>query len=142
MDNNNWISVGSALPEDRENVQVTYIGCPDNVHYCDAFAYLDRGTWYWTVNDDKCSVPVIAWKKNCEPYRWQASLPEEKEGVLKFAYYILLKKGFCKVMETEETDTVRIVIEAGNRATADRAVRALLKDAPNVREYSGVCIEH
>lgn len=141
MDNNNWISVGMKLPEDRENVQVTYIGCPDNVYYCDAFAYLDKGIWYWTLNDDQCSVPITAWKKNCEPYRWQASLPEEKR-VLKFEYHILLKKGFCKVMETEETDTVSIVVEAKNRATADRAVRALLKDAPNVKEYSGFCIEY
>lgn len=27
MDKDNWISVSTELPKDRENVQVTYIGC-------------------------------------------------------------------------------------------------------------------
>ena len=142
MDNNSWVSVSSQLPKDNENVQVTYIGCPDNVHYCDAFAYLDEGIWYWALNDDKCNVPIVAWKKNCEPYSWQTSLPTYDEGrALKFEYHILLKKGFRKVLEIEETDTVSIVIEAKNRATADRAIKAMLEDAPNVKEYDGVCIE-
>lgn len=44
-------------------------------------------------------------------------------------------------MQTEEETEVRFVIEAPNRATADRAVKALLKEAPNVKEYSGICIE-
>ncbi|MDE5588584.1 MAG: hypothetical protein K2J60_05510 [Acetatifactor sp.] len=142
MDKDNWISISTELPKDRENVQVTYIGFPDNVHYCDGFAYLEEGIWYWTLNDDKCNVPIIAWKENCEPYRWQTSLPKEEERILKFEYHILLEKGYCKVMETEETDTVSFVIEARNRVTADRAVKAMLECAPNVIEYDGTCIEH
>lgn len=60
---------------------------------------------------------------------------------MKFEYVIELKEGYRKVMETEKTEDVRIVIEANNRATADRAIHAILKDAPNVKEWDGVCIE-
>lgn len=44
-------------------------------------------------------------------------------------------------MQDEEETEVRFVIEAKNRVTADRAVKALLKDAANVKEYSGFCID-
>ena len=70
-----------------------------------------------------------------------SELPKE-EKTLKFEYHILLEKGFRKVMETEETDTVSFVIEARNRVTADRAVKAMLEGAPNVIEYDGTCIEY
>ena len=44
-------------------------------------------------------------------------------------------------MQDEEETEVRFVIEAKNRVTADRAVKALLKDAANVKEDSGFCID-
>ena len=59
---------------------------------------------------------------------------------MKFEYVIDLKKGYRPVMQTEEEMEVRFVIEAKNRATADRAVKALLEDAPNVEEITGICI--
>lgn len=59
----------------------------------------------------------------------------------RFEYIVDLNRGYRPVMQTEEETEVRFVIEAPNRATADRAVKALLKEAPNVKEYSGICIE-
>lgn len=61
--------------------------------------------------------------------------------MLKFEYYVELKEGYRPVMQTEEETDVKFVIEAENRATADRAVKALLKNAENVKRYDGVCIE-
>ena len=60
---------------------------------------------------------------------------------MKFEYIVDLKEGYKKVLETEITDEVRFVIEAKNRATADRAVSTLLKNAPNIKGCSGICIE-
>lgn len=45
----------------------------------------------------------------------------------KFEYRIDLKEGYRPVMQKEEETEVRFVIEAKNRATADRMVKALLK---------------
>lgn len=59
---------------------------------------------------------------------------------MKFEYVVDLKEGYRKILEIEMTDEVRFVIEAENRATADRAVQSLLKNAPNVNEYIGICI--
>ena len=59
--------------------------------------------------------------------------------MLKFKYYVELKEGYKPVMQTEEETDVKFVIEAENRATADRMVKALLKNAENV--WDGVCIE-
>lgn len=61
--------------------------------------------------------------------------------MLKFEYYVELKEGYRPVMQTEEETNIKFVIEAENRVTADRAVKALLKDTPNVERYDGVCIE-
>lgn len=60
---------------------------------------------------------------------------------MKFEYIVDLKEGYKPVMQTEEETEVRFIIEAKNRVTADRAVRALLKDAGNVEEWNGICIE-
>lgn len=60
---------------------------------------------------------------------------------MKFEYVIELKEGYRPVMQLEEETDVRIVIEAKNRATADRAMKALLKGAENVKEYDGCCVE-
>ena len=61
--------------------------------------------------------------------------------MLKFKYYVELKEGYKPVMQTEEETDVKFVIEAKNRATADRMVKALLKNAENVKRWDGVCIE-
>ena len=61
--------------------------------------------------------------------------------MLKFEYYVELKEGYKPVMQTEEETDVKFVIEAENRATADRMVKALLKNAENVKRWDGVCIE-
>lgn len=61
--------------------------------------------------------------------------------MLKFEYYVDLKEGYRPVMQEEEETEVRFVIEAKNRATADRAVKALLKGAANVNRYGGVRID-
>ncbi len=60
---------------------------------------------------------------------------------MKFEYYVELQEGYRPAMQTEEETEVKFVIEAKNRATADRAVKALLKNAENVKRYDGVCIE-
>lgn len=60
---------------------------------------------------------------------------------MKFGYWVELKEGFKQTSQLEEETDVNFVIEAKNRATADRMVRAMLKDAPNVVEYSGICID-
>ena len=61
--------------------------------------------------------------------------------MLKFKYYVELKEGYKPVMQTEEETDVKFVIEAKNRATADRMVKALLKNAENVKRWDGICIE-
>lgn len=61
--------------------------------------------------------------------------------MLKFEYYVDLKEGYRPVMQEAEETEVRFVIEAKNRATADRAVKALLKGAENVKDYGGFCID-
>ena len=60
---------------------------------------------------------------------------------MKFKYRVDLKKGYRPAMQIDEETEVSFVLEAPNRATADRAVAALLRDAPNVKELSGACIE-
>lgn len=68
MKNNNWVSINSGLlPNDMEIVQVTYLGYYDEKPYCDKFAYIKNGIWYWNA-DDEVKVKITAWKKNCEPY--------------------------------------------------------------------------
>ena len=61
--------------------------------------------------------------------------------MLKFKYYVELKEGYKPVMQTEEETDMKFVIEAKNRATADRMVKALLKNAENVKRWDGICIE-
>ena len=70
MEKNDWIPVKSGiLPKEREPVQVTYLGYTDNKPYCDEFAYMLDGKWLWNSNDFEPKVKIIAWKRNCEPYR-------------------------------------------------------------------------
>lgn len=60
--------------------------------------------------------------------------------MLKFEYYVELKEGYIPTMQTEEETDVYFVIEAKNRVTADRAVKALFENATNIKRYDGVCI--
>lgn len=67
--NEDWIPVSSGvLPDDKENVQVTYLGYYDKIPYCEAFAYRDKGSWYWSLDDSDVVVEITAWKYNCKPY--------------------------------------------------------------------------
>jgi len=64
---------------------------------------------------------------------------------MKFAYVIDLEEGYMPLHEWEmekRIDEVRVVIEAPNRVTADRMIKAVLQKSPNVKEYDGTCIEH
>lgn len=60
---------------------------------------------------------------------------------MKFEYIIELKKGYRRTMETEETDIVHLILDEKNRATADRAMKAVLENAPNIKSHTGICIE-
>ena len=63
------------------------------------------------------------------------------ENLHKFEYVVELREGYRPTMETENKNELIFVISAKNRATADRAVKAMLAGASNVVEYSGICIE-
>ena len=60
---------------------------------------------------------------------------------MKIEYCAEVIRGYKPTMETEEQKLVYFTIEAKNRVTADRMLKALLKGAPNVIEISGVCID-
>lgn len=59
--------------------------------------------------------------------------------MMKFEYRIVLKEGYEDAMSAEieglEKDVV-IQIEARDRVMANRAVNAVLKNAPNIKDYS------
>lgn len=70
MKNNSWTPISTGLlPDDMEDVQVTYIGYNDHEPYCDAFAYRNDGDWYLSLTDDEVRVEITAWKYNSEPYK-------------------------------------------------------------------------
>lgn len=56
---------------------------------------------------------------------------------MKFQYTIELKEGYKQTMLDETETELDIIISAKNRATANRMIKALLKGAQNVIEYSG-----
>lgn len=60
--------------------------------------------------------------------------------MLRFKYHIELKEGYKQTMEPETETEISFVIEAKNRATADRMVKALLKDATNIKGGNCICI--
>lgn len=59
-----------------------------------------------------------------------------------FQYSIELKDGYRPTMETDEEKDVSIIIETKNRATADRMIKALLKDATNINSCIGFAIDY
>lgn len=71
MKNNDWISIDAGLlPNNMEHVQITFIGYNDNKPHCEAFAYINGGKWYWSLDDQEVRVKITAWKYNCEPYSY------------------------------------------------------------------------
>ena len=69
-----WTPVISGnYPKERENVQVTYLGCVDGEYHCDAFAYCENNQWFWINEEEAVTVQIVAWKRNCKAYD-----PEEK----------------------------------------------------------------
>lgn len=64
-----WVPVNTGLfPEEQEAVQVTYLGYNDHKPHCDAFAFLENGKWYWSLDEGDVKVPIIAWKQTGEAY--------------------------------------------------------------------------
>lgn len=59
----------------------------------------------------------------------------------RFEYVVTLTAGFTPTMQVEEEMEVKFIIEAKNRVTADRMISAMLVGAPNVKEWSGICID-
>ena len=69
-----WTPVISEnYPKERENVQVTYLGCVDGEYHCDAFAYCENNQWFWINEEEAVTVQIVAWKRTCKAYD-----PEEK----------------------------------------------------------------
>ena len=65
-----WVPVNSGmLPEEREAVQVTYLEYNDHKPHCDAFAFLEDGRWYWSLDESDVKVPIIAWQQTGEAYQ-------------------------------------------------------------------------
>ena len=52
METNNWVPVKQMhFPEDKKDVQVTFIGYNDHEPHCEAFAYRNDEDWYWSLDD-------------------------------------------------------------------------------------------
>ena len=60
--------------------------------------------------------------------------------MLKFDYWIELKDGYRPPLQTENETEIHIQLEAENRVTAQRIIAKLLEGAPNVKDYSGICV--
>ncbi len=60
---------------------------------------------------------------------------------MKFEYIVELKNGFCPVLKNEEETEVRVVVESSCRVNADRMIKAMLKDVPNVINWDGYGID-
>ena len=59
---------------------------------------------------------------------------------MKFKYIIELNEGYYPTMEEKEFE-VCFLIKTKNRVTADRMVKAMLMDAPNVKRWDGIAVE-
>ena len=69
MNRNNWIPTSSGLlPDDNEDVQVTYLGFEDGKPYCNEFAYVYDGKWHWSSDGEISMVKITAWRYNNDPY--------------------------------------------------------------------------
>ena len=59
---------------------------------------------------------------------------------MKFEYNVELKDGYKPTMQKEPETEIQFIIDAKNRATADRMVKAMLCKAENVICWSGIAI--
>ena len=56
-----WTPVISEnYPKERENVQVTYLGCVDGEYHCDAVAYFENTQRYWLNDEEADTVHKVA----------------------------------------------------------------------------------
>lgn len=66
--NDDWVPISSGrLPDDDNNVQVTFLGYGNGKPECE-MAYLDLcGVWRW-LDGEPVGVKIVAWRY-CEPYK-------------------------------------------------------------------------
>lgn len=60
---------------------------------------------------------------------------------MKFQYDIELKYGYKPTMNDEKENNLQIIVEAKNRVTADRMIKAMLSGCNNIVCLSGICID-
>lgn len=60
---------------------------------------------------------------------------------MKFQFDIVLKEGFKSTMEDGKENYLQIIVEAKNRVTADRMIKAMLSGCNNIVSWSGICID-
>ena len=60
---------------------------------------------------------------------------------MKFKYYIELKDGYKPTMQDEKRNDLQIIVEAQNRVTADRMIKAMLSGCNNIVSCTGICID-
>lgn len=60
---------------------------------------------------------------------------------LRFEVYVTLKEGFQPIPYMETETDFSFIIEARNRATADRMVKAMLSGCNNVEFWDSICID-
>ena len=60
---------------------------------------------------------------------------------LHFEVYVTLKEGYSPVPYMETETDLSFIIEARNRATADRMVKAMLSGCNNVESWDSICID-
>lgn len=60
---------------------------------------------------------------------------------MKFQYCIELKDGYKSTMQDGKENDLHIIVEAQNRVTADRMIKAMLLGCNNIVSCTGICID-
>ena len=60
---------------------------------------------------------------------------------MKFQYNVELKDGYKPTMQDGKENDLQIIVEAQNRVTADRMIKAMLLGCNNIVSWSGICID-
>lgn len=60
---------------------------------------------------------------------------------MKIQYDIELKDGYKPTMQEGKENDLQIIVEAKNRVTADRMIKAMLSGCNNIVSWSGICID-